>query len=1459
MKRTIISCILAVGVWLTATATNTVTLTSVQGHPGDEVEVAVALTGESAVTAIELLVPLGDMLRYVDGSAVLSTERADGHTLTAAGQDGKLSMVIFSPTLAPLKGVDGELCRFKVKLGKEPADYTLNPEVVMSDASGNALTCSVESGVVTLLSPKIEVTTPIIDYDCVPIRSEYTHTLSVYNRGNEPLEITGIAFDNSDLTASPTTSTIAAGSTQDFTLTYAPRQRGTLTSNVTITTNAVNPKAGKAVVKAQPFSVNELHVQHAEGISDEEVTVVLKMNNMEPIAGAQCEFTLPEALLYVEGSAAAGNRCSGTDHKATGVVQGDKLTLLLYSVSNAMLPEGDGELMTFRVRLDGQSGWYELNPQEVVLSNVTMENMTSATSGEYVVIQSPSFSGNSTLEFGDTPVTQKTTATYAIYNSGEVNLTINKVTFLAEGYAVEQSLPLTIAPRESKKLTVVYTPTAEGEHKTTMQVYTNDPVNRMKSVALSGRVYEPNHIIVSGDNTREGYQFAFALDNYTDIVAIQMNVKWLSGMKTSMDKLKITERLKGHSYLVTDIGEGNYQILVYSMANAPITGTNGTLFTLDYIAEEGVTYQDTELRVMDIVLSDAKGNNYVSDGEVVAAATFTSFTLRFVVEGETVGEQFVRAGAAVVAPEVEERVGHSFVWTGLPQTMPGNDVTVTGNYTTNSYTVTYMVDGEVYKTESYAYGAAITAAEASTKEGHTFSGWSEVPETMPAENITITGSFTVNNYTITYIVDGEVYKTESIAYGSKVEAIVAPTKEGWTFSGWNGVPATMPAKDITVSGSFTVNFYTVTYMVDGELYKTESYAYGAAITAAEAPTKEGYAFSGWSEIPATMPAKDVTVNGAFSINTYIATFMVDGEEYCRVNVVYGEEIILVDTLTKEGHTFSGWGEVPTTMPAKDITINGNFSINSYTVTYVVDGEVYKTESITYGSKLTPIAVPVKEGHTFSGWGGVPNTMPAKDVTINGTFTINTYAITYMVDGEVYQTMIVTYGEAITLIDNPSKEGYTFSGWLDAPETMPAKDVTINGRFVTNGYTVTYLLDGEVYKTFQVEYGSKIPIVEEPAKEGYTFGGWSEVPSTMPAKDITVSGSFTVNSYIVTYMVDGELYKTESYAYGSAITAAEAFTKEGYTFSGWSEIPATMPAKDVTVTGYFTTNKYLVTFKIDDEVIVADSLEYGAAIVVPEAPDREGYTFDGWGEVAETVPAGDVTYEGSYTINSYQFTYVVDGETVKSDSVVYGTAIVALEEPTKEGHTFSGWSEVPETMPAKDVTVTGYFTINKYLVTFKVDDEVIAADSLEYGDEIVAPNAPDREGYAFDGWGEVAETVPASDVTYEGSYTVNIYKVYYYVDEELVHTAEVAYGEPIPEYVYEPTEEGYTFLGWIGDTYETMPAHDVTYTANIDNGIEQLTIDKSQLTIYDLTGRKVTDTENLKGGIYIMNGKKVVIK
>ena len=259
----------------------------------------------------------------------------------------------------------------------------------------------------------------------------------------------------------------------------------------------------------------------------------------------------------------------------------------------------------------------------------------------------------------------------------------------------------------------------------------------------------------------------------------------------------------------------------------------------------------------------------------------------------------------------------------------------------------------------------------------------------------------------------------------------------------------------------------------------------------------------------------------------------------------------------------------------------------------------------------------------------------------------------------------------------------------------------------------------------------------------------------------------------------------------------------------------------------------------------------AGRVIPVAPGTATITATAYDSSGVSASCEVTVVEPSYTI-----TYYVDGEVHHRDTLTRGSAIEPIETPIKEGHTFSGWGDIPETMPEYNLTFKGRFTVNKYVVTFKIGDKVIEARTLEYGARIVAPRAPAKEGHTFNGWGDVAETVPAYDVTYEGTYTINTYKVYYYVGTELVNTIEVTYGDSLPEYIYEPTEEDDIFCGWEGETYDTMPAHDVTYTANIENGIENLTADKSQKVIYNLQGHRVTQP---KKGIYIVNGKKLVIK
>ena len=229
--------------------------------------------------------------------------------------------------------------------------------------------------------------------------------------------------------------------------------------------------------------------------------------------------------------------------------------------------------------------------------------------------------------------------------------------------------------------------------------------------------------------------------------------------------------------------------------------------------------------------------------------------------------------------------------------------------------------------------------------------------------------------------------------------------------------------------------------------------------------------------------------------------------------------------------------------------------------------------------------------------------------------------------------------------------------------------------------------------------------------------------------------------------------------------------------------------------------YTVTFVIDGEVISSQTLKAGDAITVPEAPEKEGYTFVGWGDVPATMPASDVTYTGSYKVNSYSLIYMVDGKEYQRQTQEYGTTITLLANPAKEERKFSGWSEAPVTMPAGDVTVEGAF----------------------------------------------------------------MYMIRYYVDEALVYTEEVFYGDFIPEYVYQPTEEGLTFLGWIGDSYKVMPAYDITYTANIVSSVELITAD-TFVDVYTITGAKVMSRVSLgeakralKRGIYIVNGKKMIIE
>ena len=153
---------------------------------------------------------------------------------------------------------------------------------------------------------------------------------------------------------------------------------------------------------------------------------------------------------------------------------------------------------------------------------------------------------------------------------------------------------------------------------------------------------------------------------------------------------------------------------------------------------------------------------------------------------------------------------------------------------------------------------------------------------------------------------------------------------------------------------------------------------------------------------------------------------------------------------------------------------------------------------------------------------------------------------------------------------------------------------------------------------------------------------------------------------------------------------------------------------------------------------------GCILYVPKGAKEKYATTDGWKDFMNIVEI----------IETYKVTFVVDGEVFATDSVTEGNSLDFPNVPEKEGYTFLGWSEVPETMPANDITITGEWSINSYLVTYIVDGEVYATDSVEYGAEIVLPEVPEKENSTFE-WEEAPTTMPASDVTIYGNYVSGI--------------------------------------------------------------------------------------------------------
>ncbi|ECQ9388061.1 InlB B-repeat-containing protein [Listeria monocytogenes] len=428
-----------------------------------------------------------------------------------------------------------------------------------------------------------------------------------------------------------------------------------------------------------------------------------------------------------------------------------------------------------------------------------------------------------------------------------------------------------------------------------------------------------------------------------------------------------------------------------------------------------------------------------------ARFTMNNYTATFNNDGTTT-TQTVDYQEALTEPTEPTKDGYTFdgwydaqtggnKWNFATNKMPANNITLYARYSVKSYTATFDKEGTT-TTQTANYDSLLTEPAAPTKDGYTFDGWYDAEtggtkwnfatNKMPAKNVTLYARFTVKSYTATFDKDGTT-TTQTVNYDSLIQEPTAPTKDGYTFTGWYDAETggnkwdfaanKMPAKNVTLYARFSTNAYTATFDKEGTT-TTQAVDYDSLLTEPTAPTKDGYTFDGWYDAETggnkwnfatnKMPAKNMTLYARFSLKAYTATFNV--EDTTTTQAVDYDALIEEPTApTKEGHTFDGWYDAETggnkwdfaanKMPAKDVTLYARFTVKSYTVT--LNGEAVTTQIVDYLGLLQEPTAPIKAGYTFDGWydaetGGnkwdfATNKMPANDLALYARFTKNPVA------------------------------------------------------------------------------------------------------------------------------------------------------------------------------------------------------------------------------------------------------------------------------------------------------------------------------------------------------------------------------------------------------------------------------------------------------------------------------------
>lgn len=840
--------------------------------------------------------------------------------------------------------------------------------------------------------------------------------------------------------------------------------------------------------------------------------------------------------------------------------------------------------------------------------------------------------------------------------------------------------------------------------------------------------------------TKTGYEFAgwFSDEDRDDLYNFGLPVtqdltlyaKWDPRDDTAYKVEHYCQDVSGEGYTLTDTDDltGTTDATVTAAAKT-YTGFTEDLDHEDRVAETAVAPDGTTVlrlyykRDLHSVTFDANG------GTAVPKLTG------------------IRYGAAITAPTPPTRTGYTFLrWSGDEDCETAYDFTaaVTADLTlyalweANGYSVTFNYQGaplgELPQVKSVDFGAAYGTLPTPAWAGYDFDGW------------------------FTHQEEGTEVTTDSV---------VATAEDHVLYAHWTAHTDT----------PYIVRHYRQT--VDGaayELVDTDELT-GTTGTTATVQAKNYFGFVEDQGHADRVPSGSIAGDGSLVLSLYYArnqhTLKVDpanGQGVDAVRVYYGAAKNQPVEPRRSGFAFTGWTVVGVevqedgsyTMPDNDVSFTATWEAIDYSVSYHYTGTVPAGApelpegggSYNIGQVLEVAPVPTMPGYVLYGWTTEDVvvqrgqfTMPDSNVEFTGEWRKANYNVIYVYQGNVPEhapaapvdTRTYQVGDTVTVLPAPELAGYTFSGWttsvevIDGSFTMPTGNAVLRGTWTPITYEVKFRYEGDMPSAAPAlpestgyRMGDTVAVPPVERVEGFTFRGWSvdgepvtDGAFTMPNRDIEVVGTWTRNSYPVSYRYEGRAPAKApappaeaDHPYEAEVPVAAQPQTIGYQFSGWASNDVTsdplgrfkMPAGPVSFTGTWSLVDYHISYElgggIGAENPVSYTIESTAITFAP--PSRDGYTFGGWytdsthTTLVTGIPAGsagDLTVYAKWTANTpsgggssggggggssapttYTLKFVVNGGTpVASLKAVKNTVVkLADHETTRIGHLFLGW-------------------------------------------------------------------------------------------------------------------------------------------------------------------------------------------